>query len=199
MTYEHSKERKSEPPGQVALACHQQQTGMVLSSDCQQVETFSKSPEEHSTKDEMLHLCASCAFSECTPHSKFKQLHTHGYESDPQLASFLLPCKMKKNTHHKSPEQSPSNQPMNHQQIIYHSWKRTAQRLAPSPVISIAPLLGMREEVKSVKYLTSYLTSCTAHKTSIKTLTKKYPTFNQLAQKPAPSLYLISKIISNAG
>lgn len=33
-----------------------------------------------------------------------------------------------KKHHHKSPEQSPSNQSMNHQQIIYHSWTHTAQR-----------------------------------------------------------------------
>lgn len=54
----------------------------------------------------------------------------------------------KKNTHHKSPEQSPSNQSMNHQQIIYHSWTHTAQRQAPSPGISTAPLLEMRGKWK---------------------------------------------------
>lgn len=122
------KEKQREAPGQLALPCHQQQIGMVLSSDCQQVETFSKSPEEHSTKEvKCCTPCASFAFNECTPCSKFKQLYMHGYESDSQLVSSLLPCKMKKH-HHKSPEQSPSNQSMNHQQIIYHSWTHTAQR-----------------------------------------------------------------------
>lgn len=139
------KEKQREAPGELALPCHQEQTGMVLSSACQQVETFSKSPEEHSMKEvKCCTPCASFAFNECIPRSKFEQLYMHGYESDPQLASSLLPCKMKKTTHHKSPEQSPSNQSMNHQQIIYHSWTHTAQRQAPSPGISTAPLLGMR-------------------------------------------------------
>lgn len=109
------KEKQSQSPGQLALPCHQEQTGMGFSSDCQQVETFSKSPGECSMKEvKCCTPCVSFAFNEYTTHSQSRQLHMHGCESDPQLASSLLPCKMKKN-YHKSPEQSPSNQTMNHQ------------------------------------------------------------------------------------
>lgn len=138
-----------------------QRMGTALSSDCRQVETFSKSPKEHGTKEgKHCTLCTSSAFSEHTPGSKSKQLYSSCRGMSQSHSWPVLSCLTKwKNTHYKRPQQSPSNQPVT-KQISCHSWKHKIQRLAPHPGISIAPLLGMKE--KTGKYfILSYLNSCT--------------------------------------